>query len=111
LFFMKKQQPSPPVSSAAAADTKVAARALPRSSDGVFPARGKAFPLPHERDESAGEEGGPPSDVIRQAGQDLGRGLVDTDMRATPGLDGPRREKLVPGAAGRSARRPDKPGS
>lgn len=83
----------------------------PRPRDGVFPARGKALPLPHERDESVSEEGGPPSDVIRQAGHDLGRGLVDTDMRATPGLDGPLREVLVPGPAGRSARRPDKPGS
>lgn len=107
---MKKPQPSLPASSAAS-NAKPAEQALPRPRDGVFPARGKALPLPHERDESTSNEGSPPSDVIRQAGQDLGRGLVDTDMRATPGLDGPRREKLVPGAAGRSARPAGKPGS
>ncbi len=38
---------------------------------------------------------------MRQAHRDLEAGLVDTDMRATPGLDAQRRTKLVPGAAGK----------
>jgi hypothetical protein len=41
-----------------------------------------------------------PDPVIEQAKQDLDAGLVDTDMRATAGLDAKRRARLVPGAAG-----------
>jgi hypothetical protein len=41
-----------------------------------------------------------PDPVIEQAQQDLDAGLVDTDMRATAGLDAKRRARLVPGAAG-----------
>jgi hypothetical protein len=39
--------------------------------------------------------------VIAQAKRDLDAGLVDTDMRATPGLDAEQREKLVPGPGGK----------
>lgn len=69
--------------------------------DGVFPARGKRLPMPHERDESSGRAGpgDPPRPEIRQAQRDLAQGQVDTDMRSTPGLDSQRRESLVPGAA------------
>jgi hypothetical protein len=59
------------------------------------PAAGKALPLPHERDESPKSMPSPESDVIQQAARDLKRGLVDTDMRATPGLDAQRRENLT----------------
>jgi hypothetical protein len=55
-----------------------------------------ALPLPHERDEDTGQVDPQPHDVIRQAKQDLDAGQVDTDMRATPGLDAERREALVP---------------
>jgi hypothetical protein len=34
--------------------------------------------------------------VIRRAYDDLKEGQVDTDMRATPGLDAERRRRLVP---------------
>lgn len=41
---------------------------------------GKRAPrLPHERDESSDSASGPPRDVVRQAGEDIENGLVDTD--------------------------------
>ena len=64
------------------------------------PALGRGLPLPHERDESTGAADDPPRDVIRQAARDIQRGLVDTDMRATPGLDAKKRRELVPGPGG-----------
>ncbi|HEY1151700.1 MAG TPA: hypothetical protein VGF27_24205 [Pseudoduganella sp.] len=43
--------------------------------------------LPHERDESPeGARHQKPRSVIRQAAEDVESGLVDTDRRATPGL-------------------------
>jgi hypothetical protein len=51
--------------------------------------------LPHERDESVGAAGQAPRKIIEQARRDLEAGLVDTDMRATPGLDAQRRRRLV----------------
>lgn len=54
-------------------------------------------PLPHERDQAVGAAAGAPgSAVIGQAKRDIDAGLVDTDMRATPGLDAERRDQLVP---------------
>lgn len=53
------------------------------------------LPLPHERDEASGEAARPADPVIRQAQRDLDRELVDTDLRATPGLDAERRRALV----------------
>jgi hypothetical protein len=52
--------------------------------------------LPHERDQSEGEVATQPDPQIVQAQRDIDAGLVDTDMRATPGLDAERREQLVP---------------
>lgn len=55
--------------------------------------------LPHERDESP--QGAPSQkthSVIRQAAEDIERGLVDTDRRATPGL-----QKASPGNEGQQA--------
>ena len=43
-----------------------------------------------------------PDPVITQAKRDLDAGLVDTDMRATPGLDADLRARLVPGPGGKS---------
>ena len=57
------------------------------------------LPLPHERDETSGPDdtvGKAPRKVIDQARKDLEAGLVDTDMRATPGVDAERRDELVP---------------
>ena len=61
--------------------------------------------LPHERDQSVGADatGGMGSGaagedqraVIGQAHEDLKQGQVDTDLRATPGLDAERRDRLV----------------
>jgi hypothetical protein len=39
--------------------------------------------------------------VMVQAHRDIEAGLVDTDMRATPGMDAQRRDALVPGAGGK----------
>lgn len=60
------------------------------------PSGSKALPLPHEQDESVGHVASAPDPVIEQASKDLEAGLVDTDMRATPGLDAARRRRLVP---------------
>ena len=62
---------------------------------------GAALPLPHERDQSTGATAAAPDPVIAQAKRDIDAGLVDTDMRATPGLDAKRRAKLVPGPGGK----------
>lgn len=68
---------------------------------GTSPApQGRGLPLPHERDESTGVAEEAPREVIEQAARDIERGLVDTDMRATPGLDAGRRRQLVPGPGG-----------
>jgi hypothetical protein len=58
---------------------------------------GPHLPLPHERDEAAGHVAPGPDPVIRQAQRDIDAGLVDTDLRATPGLDAQRREVLLAG--------------
>ena len=94
-----KKQSATPSSVGGAGKPVVSAR------DGAFPARGKRLPMPHERDESSDDPragAGPDREKVHLAGQDLAEGQVDTDMRATPGLDSQRRESLVPGEAGRS---------
>lgn len=52
--------------------------------------------LPHERDEAADQTQAAVDPVIHRAYKDLEEGQVDTDMRATPGLDAERRRRLVP---------------
>jgi hypothetical protein len=56
---------------------------------------GTEMPLPHERDQTLGQTDPQPNEVIRQAKKDIDNGLVDTDLRTTPGLDAPRREQLL----------------
>lgn len=56
--------------------------------------------LPHERDEAGNSTAPAPDAVIVQALHDIQSGQVDTDMRATPGLDAQRRARLVPGPGG-----------
>lgn len=58
--------------------------------------------LPHERDQSTDSTADAPDPGMRQAHEDLQEGQVDTDMRATPGLDAGRRAGYVPGAGGKS---------
>lgn len=64
------------------------------------PSRGKGLPLPHERDESASSVASAPDPKIAQAKRDLDAGMVDTDMRATPGMNANLRKKMVPGPGG-----------
>lgn len=71
----------------------------PRSTATAVPA--KELALPHERDESTRTTAAEPDPVMVQAKRDLDAGLVDTDMRATPGLDNERRAGLVPGLGGK----------
>lgn len=65
--------------------------------------------LPHERDQSepsaTAPQDTPPE--IEQAARDLEAGLVDTDLRGTPGADAPQREQLLR----RERNDPEKPGS
>jgi hypothetical protein len=65
----------------------------PRSAPGLS--------LPHERDESPDSAAVAPDPVIAQAKRDIDAGMVDTDMRATPGLDAKLRARLVPGPGGK----------
>ena len=57
--------------------------------------------LPHELDESVHVTAAAPDPVMVQAKRDIDAGLVDTDMRATPGLDAELRAQLVPGPGGK----------
>ncbi len=57
--------------------------------------------LPRERDESIAATAAEPDPVMTQAKHDIDGGMVDTDMRATPGLDAARRARLVPGPGGK----------
>lgn len=41
---------------------------------------------PHERDESPDGQDAEPRGVMKQAAEDLAQGLVDTDLRNTPGI-------------------------
>ncbi len=57
--------------------------------------KGATGQLPHERDQTPESAGDEPRDDMRQAHEDIESGQVDTDMRATPGLDAAQRKKLV----------------
>lgn len=80
----------------------------PRRSGKAPPALGSALPLPHERDESTHTTAAEPDPVMVQAKRDIDAGMVDTDMRATPGLDAELRARLVPGPGGKPSK-PTKP--
>jgi hypothetical protein len=71
----------------------------PRGAKAPLSATGLA--LPHEHDESTGSSAVAPDPVIAQAKRDIDAGQVDTDMRATPGLDARLRSRLVPGPGGK----------
>lgn len=78
-----------------------APRGTPPVAPGAPPATPEPeLPLPHERDEFSGSVAQAPDPVMEQAKRDIDAGMVDTDMRATPGLDAQRRAKLVPGPGG-----------
>jgi hypothetical protein len=52
--------------------------------------------------EATGETAVRPDPTMQQAKRDLDAGMVDTDMRATPGLDAQRRATLVRGPGGQA---------
>jgi hypothetical protein len=56
---------------------------------------GAGLPLPHERDEAANQVSPVPDPRVAQAKRDLDAGQVDTDLRATPGLDADKRADLM----------------
>jgi hypothetical protein len=51
--------------------------------------------LPHDRDEKPGQTASKPAPEMKQAYEDIKAGQVDTDLRATPGLDARRRRALL----------------
>lgn len=53
--------------------------------------------LPHDRDQQAASTDAEPNPHIERAARDLQQGQVDTDLRATPGLDADRRGDMVKG--------------
>lgn len=53
--------------------------------------------LPHERDQQNTATNAKPDVQMRRASRDLRRGQVDTDLRATPGLDAELRGDMVKG--------------
>ena len=71
----------------------------PRGAKTPEPATAPA--LTHEPDRSAPATTVTADGVMVQAKRDIDAGLVDTDMRATPGLDAKRRAQLVPGPGGK----------
>ena len=74
---------------------------LPAPPPPIRDAPTPALPLPHERDENAPATASAADPAITQAKRDLDAGQVDTDMRATAGLDAERRARLVPGPGGK----------
>lgn len=89
---MKTRSANPPRRRAPAPQRAVAPRGQTRTP---VDAEGHDLQLPHERDESTKTGAPQPREVMRRAKADLDAGLVDTDMRATPGLDAQRREELL----------------
>jgi hypothetical protein len=61
---------------------------------------------PHERDESPDGQDQEPRGVMKQAAEDLAQGLVDTDLRGTPGLS--EAVDPAPGATGQAKPQPDR---
>jgi hypothetical protein len=64
--------------------------------------------LPHDRDQQAATTNTEPDPYIERAARDLAQGQVDTDLRATPGLDAEQRGRLVEGGE-HGATRPKPP--
>jgi len=78
----------------------------PVSKEPAYAPAGQPLPMPHERDQATGQVGHADDPVMRQAKRDIDAGQVDTDMRATPGLDAERRARLVPTPAPQAPTRP-----
>ena len=61
---------------------------------------------PHERDESPDGQDTEPRGIMKQAAEDLAQGLVDTDVRITPGIS--EAVEPAPGATGQANPQPDR---
>jgi hypothetical protein len=61
---------------------------------------------PHERDESPDGQDKSPTGVMKQAASDLAQGLVDTDLRNTPGISPA--VDADPDASGQAKPQPDR---
>jgi hypothetical protein len=61
---------------------------------------------PHERDESPDGQDQQPLGVMKQAAEDLAQGLVDTDLRGTPGIT--EAVEPAPGATGQAKPQPER---
>jgi hypothetical protein len=61
---------------------------------------------PHERDESPDGQSIKPRGIIAQAAEDLQQGLVDTDLRQTPGIS--EAVEPAPDATGQANPLPDR---
>jgi hypothetical protein len=59
--------------------------------------RGHSPRLRHERDESADKAQSGPRDAMKRAKRNLDAGLVDTDLRNSPGMDAEQRRRLLKG--------------
>ncbi len=64
-----------------------------------------AMRMPFERDQSSDSSADRPRAVIKQAKKDLDAGLVNTDLRGSPGQDAEQQRKLLDAEKARS--RPD----
>jgi hypothetical protein len=61
---------------------------------------------PHERDEAPDAQDQKPRGVMKQAADDLAQGLVDTDLRGTPGVE--RAVQPDAGASGQARPQPER---
>lgn len=61
---------------------------------------------PHERDETPDAQDQKPRGVMKQAADDLAQGLVDTDLRGTPGIE--KAVEPAPGATGQAKPHPER---
>jgi hypothetical protein len=73
----------------------------PTTQANIPPSTKRDIPRAPKKDESINGAAASPDPMIKLAKRDLDAGLVDTDMRATPGLDAKRRARLVPNAGGK----------
>jgi hypothetical protein len=91
-------RPSPPAQAKTGGKGLSGPTSAEQSADGLH--------LPHERDQDHGQVARAPDPVIEQARRDLAAGQVDTDMRATPGLDAARRGRMVSTPPAQAATQP-----
>lgn len=67
-----------------------------------------AMRMPFEQDQSSDSSADEPHDKMRQAKKDLDAGLVDTDLRNSPGQDAERQKELLEREKARTSKPSDK---